>query len=219
MPGSFTVSFVLIGEIVCLDRKGYTLIELIVVLLLVGMMLTLAAPRLRNALLTDDLKGVARKMIGLINNLKGKIVPDLKSNSLVLIDAPDNVDRMIGLINNLRNEAIRGRKDYFLNLDLDANRFWISYGSMTDEEQAVAMEAASSLPPGISIRDVWIREKGKMTRGEARIRFTRRGYTQQSAIHLSSGDGGELTLVVSPFLGKVEVIERYVDSGIEGLRN
>ena len=163
----------------CLDRRGYTLIELIVVLVLIGIMLTVAAPRLRNALLTDDLKGIARKMIGIINNL--------------------------------RNEAIREQRDYFLHLDLDANRFWVSYGSMTDEERAVAVEEGPNLSPDIRIHDVWIRGKGKIVAGEARISFTRRGYTQKSAIHLSSEDGRGLTLILSPFLGKVKVINRYVD--------
>ena len=163
----------------CLDKKGYTLIELIVVLVLVGMMLTLAAPRLRNALLTDNLKGAARKMIGIINNL--------------------------------RNEAIREQRDYFLHLNLDANRFWVSYGSMTDEERAVAGEEGSSLPPDIRIHDVWVKGEGKMERGTTRIWFTRRGYTQKSAIHLSSEDGRELTLILSPFLGKVKVVNKYVE--------
>jgi len=162
-----------------LDKKGYTLVELIVVLVLIGLVLTLAAPRFRNALLTDDLKGVARKMIGIINNL--------------------------------RNEAIREQRNYSLRFDLDANKFWVSYGSMTDEERAVAGEEGSSLPPDIRIHDVWIKGEGKMVRGTARIRFTRRGYTQKSAIHLSSKDGRELTLVLSPFLGKVKVVDKYVE--------
>ena len=162
-----------------LDKRGYTLIELIVVVVLIGLVLTLAVPRLRNALLTDDLKGAARKMIGIINNL--------------------------------RNEAIREQRDYFLHLDLDANKFWVSYGSMTDEERAVASEEGSNFPGDIHIDDIWIKGKGKMVRGATRIRFTRRGYTQKSAIHLSSEDGRELTLVLSPFLGKIKVINKYVE--------
>jgi len=162
-----------------LDKKGYTLVELAVVAVLIGLMMTLAAPRLRNALLTDDLKAVARKMIGVIKNL--------------------------------RSEAIREQRDYALNFDLDSNRFWISFRSMTDEERAVAREEGSSLPADVRIHDVWIKGDGKKVEGETRIRFTRRGYTQQSAIHLSSEDGREFTLVLSPFLGKVKVIERYVD--------
>lgn len=166
-------------KVMSLDKKGYTLIELIVVVVLIGLVLTLAAPRLRNALLTDDLKGAARKIIGIINNL--------------------------------RDEAIREQRDYSLNFDLDTNRYWVSYGSMTDEERAVASEEGSSLPPDVRIRDVWIKGEGKMVEGATRIRFTRRGYTQKSVIHLSSEGGRELTLVLSPFLGKVKVIDKYVE--------
>ena len=162
-----------------LDKKGYTLVELIVVVVLIGLVLTLTAPRLRNALLTDNLKTAARKIIGISKNL--------------------------------RNEAIREQRDYFLHLDLGVNRLWVSYGSMTDEERAVAREKGFNLPADIHIDDVWIRGEGKMVEGAIRIRFTRRGYTQKSAIHLSSEDGRVLTLVLSPFLGKVKVINKYVD--------
>jgi prepilin-type N-terminal cleavage/methylation domain-containing protein len=161
------------------DKKGYTLIELIVVLVLIGLVLTLAAPRLRNALLTDNLKGTARKIIGIISNL--------------------------------RNEAIREQRDYFLHFDLNTNRFWVSYGSMTDEERTVAREEGSNLPVDIHLDDIWIMGEGKIMEGDARIRFTRRGYTQKSAIHLSSEDGRKLTLVLSPFLGKVEAVNKYLD--------
>ena len=82
---------------------------------------------------------------------------------------------------------------------------------MTDEERAVASEEGSNLPPDVRIHDVWIKGEGKMVRGAVRIRFTRRGYTQKSAIHLSSKDGREFTLVLSPFLGKVKVINKYVE--------
>ena len=162
-----------------LDKKGYTLVELVVVVVLIGLVLTLTAPRLRNALLTDNLKAAARKIIGLSNNL--------------------------------RNEAIREQRDYLLHLELGVNRLWVSYGSMTDEERAVAREDGFNLPAHIHIDDVWIKGEGKMVEGAIRIRFTRRGYTQKSAIHLSSKDGRALTLVLSPFLGKVKVIDKYVE--------
>ena len=118
---------------------------------------------------------------------------------------------MIGIITSLRNEAIREQRDYFLHFDLNANRFWVSYGSMTDEERTVAREEGSNLPVDIHVDDVWIMDEGKIVEGDVRIRFTRRGYTQKSAIHLSSEDGRKLTLVLSPFLGKVKVIDKYLE--------
>ena len=66
----------------------------------------LAMPRVRDALLTDDLRRSSRNMIGLLKEL--------------------------------RNEAIRENKAYFMHFDLDANRFWIDYATMSEEEQARA---------------------------------------------------------------------------------
>ncbi|MBW1732843.1 MAG: prepilin-type N-terminal cleavage/methylation domain-containing protein [Deltaproteobacteria bacterium] len=160
------------------DKRGYTLIELIVVVLLIGLVLTLTAPRLRDSLLSDDLKSAAR--------------------------------RLIGITNDLRNEAIREQSDYFLHLDLDRGRFWITHGSMSEDERALAAEKGSNLPPRVNIRDVWIRGKGKVTGGEARIGFTRRGYTQESVVHLNSQDGRDLTLILSPFMGRVKIVDKYV---------
>lgn len=162
-----------------LDKRGYTLIELIVVLVLVGMMLTLAAPRLRHTLLTDHLKGTARKLVGIIHNL--------------------------------RNEAVRAQQTYTLHVGLNSNRFWTGNTSMTGEEQALAREQSAALPADVRIRDVWIKGEGKIAEGEAEIVFTPKGYTQMSAIHLRSEDGREITLELSPFIGKINVLDKYVD--------
>ncbi len=52
--------------------QGYTLIELIVVMLLVGLMGTLALPRLRHTILSDDLDGATRRLAGLMRELRGQ---------------------------------------------------------------------------------------------------------------------------------------------------
>ncbi|HDZ90866.1 MAG TPA: prepilin-type N-terminal cleavage/methylation domain-containing protein, partial [Deltaproteobacteria bacterium] len=56
------------------DKRGYTLIELIVVVLLIGLVLTLTAPRLRDSLLSDDLKSAARRLIGITNDLRNEAI-------------------------------------------------------------------------------------------------------------------------------------------------
>jgi general secretion pathway protein H len=82
---------------------------------------------------------------------------------------------------------------------------------MSEEERVISQEKASSLPSGVSIIDVWLKGKGKKMAGETGIRFTKKGYVQQSAIHLGSEDGRRFTLVLSPFLGRVQVLENYVE--------
>jgi prepilin-type N-terminal cleavage/methylation domain-containing protein len=57
-----------------IGSKGYTLIELIVVIVLVGLIFSLAAPRFRDAVLADNLKSTTRKLIGLIDNIRTEAI-------------------------------------------------------------------------------------------------------------------------------------------------
>lgn len=119
--------------------------------------------------------------------------------------------KMTGMLGSLRNAAIQEQKAFVLHLDLESNLFWIDSAGMTEEEQAFARENASSLPAGVRVLDVWFDGKGKKMTGEAAIRFSKKGYVRRSVIHLSSEDGREFTLVLSPFLHKVKVMEKYVE--------
>ena len=114
-------------------------------------------------------------------------------------------------VRTLRNEAVREQKIYALHFDLESNRFWIESADMTDEERTDAYQKAFQLPKGIRILDVWRKGKGKEAAGEAAIRFTKEGYIEQSVVHLGAADGRQFTLIFSPFLGKVEVLDKYVE--------
>ena len=158
---------------------GFTFIELTVVIFLIGLTLALTVPRLRCAILTDDLKATVR--------------------------------RLVGTVRSLRNEAIREQKAYSLQFDLESNRFWIESADMTDEDREEACKKAFRLPEGVRLLDVWRRGRGKKAAGETAISFTKKGYMEQSVIHLASEDGRRFTLVLSPFLGKIKVLENYVE--------
>ena len=57
------------------DRnRGYTLIELSVVVLLLGLVLTLTFPRIRDTLLNDDLKVTTRQLIGTAQELRSTAI-------------------------------------------------------------------------------------------------------------------------------------------------
>ncbi|MBW1802034.1 MAG: prepilin-type N-terminal cleavage/methylation domain-containing protein [Deltaproteobacteria bacterium] len=161
------------------NTKGYTFIEITIVIILIGVMASISMPKIRHAILTDKLKSTSRKMIGLISSL--------------------------------RNDAIRQQKAFYLHFDLEANRFWTDSEAMLEEERLSANEKAASLPEGISVLDVWFRGKGKKQNGTVVIRFNKKGYVQESAIHLSSDDGRQFTLFLSPFLGKIKAFEDYME--------
>ncbi|MBW6486639.1 MAG: type II secretion system GspH family protein [Syntrophobacterales bacterium] len=55
-------------------NRGYTLIELSVVVLLIGMMLVIAVPRVREAVFSDALKATARRLVGAARELKNEAI-------------------------------------------------------------------------------------------------------------------------------------------------
>jgi len=56
------------------NNRGFTLIELSVVVLLIGMMLLIAVPRIRDTLLNDELRAAARRVIGTAGELRDESV-------------------------------------------------------------------------------------------------------------------------------------------------
>ena len=161
------------------DSKGYTLIELVVVSVLIGLTLTITFPRLRNTLLTDGLKGSTRELVGTIRSLRGN--------------------------------AIREHRSYLLYFDLESNVYWIEHDDMDVEERARAREGATSLRGGVKLKDVWSSTQGKRMSGEAAIRFSPKGYIQQSLIHLESEDDREFTIVLRPILRRIRVLDEYAE--------
>jgi len=162
-----------------LEQEGFTFLEMAIVILLIGLMIGLATPRIRYALFTDNLKGTTRTMIGLVKGL--------------------------------REEAIREQREYRIHFDLDSNRYWILWASMSEEEKERVQEQAVALPQGVRVKDIWFADKGKTTRGEAQIRFNKKGYVPYSVIHIESEDGRAFTLELSPFLGRIKVFEKYIE--------
>lgn len=176
-PGTYPMSRH--GRAAMLRSDGFTLMELIVVMALIGVMLGVAAPAVREALLTDALKRTARKMIGVINEA--------------------------------RNDAVRTHQGQTLHLDLETHRFWKQSAGMSDEERSVARKQGFVLPGDVRILDVSLKGLGKNMAGETWIRLNKKGYIHPSAIHLGCQDGRRLTLILSPFLGKIKVMDKYLD--------
>jgi prepilin-type N-terminal cleavage/methylation domain-containing protein len=66
-------------------NRGYTLIELSVVMLLVGILLMISAPRIRDTLLNDDLKVATRRFVGAARELRNESVRE-RTDSILHID-------------------------------------------------------------------------------------------------------------------------------------
>lgn len=161
-----------------INSKGYTLIELIVVIILLGLIFGLMLPKFRDSVFRDS----------------------LDASSL----------RIIGLVENLREKAISDQHSYVLHFEIREKRLWYYPSTASEEEQEMARERAYYLPGDIEIEDIWSWSKGKLY-DEATIFFSRKGYIEQSMIHLQSEDGRQLSLELTPFLGSIKIHDGYVD--------
>jgi prepilin-type N-terminal cleavage/methylation domain-containing protein len=93
-------------------NRGYTLIELSVVLLLVGILLLIAVPRIRDTLLNDDLKVATRRLIGAARELRNESVRE-RTDRIIHIDLNQPAfwsypaDTTAEKREELRNKAVR----------------------------------------------------------------------------------------------------------------
>ena len=160
-----------------MEQKGFTLLELVVVIGLLGLMLVMTVPRFRQALMTNELKASTRKIVGLVRGV--------------------------------RDKAIRDHSAYLLHIEIGAGRFWVTADGSSAEEVTLAKDNGFRLPAEVRVLDVWLRSRGKLTDGEAVIRFSRKGYVEQSVIHLGAEEGDRMSLVLTPFLGEIKTYEGY----------
>lgn len=68
-----------------MTNRGYTLIELSVVMLLVGILLLITVPRIRDTLLNDDLRVATRRLVGAARELRNESVRE-RTDSFLHID-------------------------------------------------------------------------------------------------------------------------------------
>ena len=163
-----------------LDRSGFTLMELLVVMVLLSLITAFAVPRIRTSLITDQLKASAR--------------------------------RLIGLISETGQEARRSHHAWQIVYDPARKRFSAqAYIPQISTESVNQAFRSVTLPEEVRIVDITTAQNGVRNAGEIRLRFTGRGYTDQTLIHLSDDEGNNLTLALSPFLGTIRTYDSYRD--------
>jgi len=65
-----------------MDNRGFTLLELVVVMGLLGLMLVVTVPRFRQALTTNELKASIRKIVGLVSEVRDRAIRNHKDYRL-----------------------------------------------------------------------------------------------------------------------------------------
>lgn len=161
-------------------EKGYTLIELIVVMVLISIMLAVSVPRFRTALVSDQLRYSSRRLLGIAQGIRAK--------------------------------AVRDYCDYRLYFDFDEQRVW--YSKEVDDGNGEVVSESFRLPVGVRVLDIWSAGAGKRDGGEPFLSWSRKGYAEQAAIHLAEDDGRVVTLLIRPFLTRIQVLDGYQEAAV-----
>ncbi|OGP57445.1 MAG: hypothetical protein A2V65_03015 [Deltaproteobacteria bacterium RBG_13_49_15] len=147
--------------------------------------------------------------LGLISVMLVFSVPRLQ-DVLISNDEQSVYRKIIAYSSSLKNLAVLEQKRFFLHLDIDANRIWITYDQMSQEETLQASKKGYALPKGIRIADLEILGKGRVLSGVGVVSFYRDAYADPTWIHLETDEKKRSSIFIEPFLSKARWLEGTV---------
>lgn len=152
------------------DEKGFTLIELIVVTALIGIMLSLTIPSLRNSFFTDPLKATTRKAIGLVTGVRELAV---RSQQPYLI----HISQLESRIWYEREDAGNEKSD-------------------SDTQNQGELQ----FPESVRISGILVESNESSSVDETVVWISKQGYMTDLILRLEDQDGNHLNLQFYPFL-------------------
>ncbi|ADW16833.1 hypothetical protein Despr_0657 [Desulfobulbus propionicus DSM 2032] len=162
------------------NNRGFTLLELIVVMALIALTASFTVPRLADLLYADQLKV--------------------------------NVRKLVGLIHQASTLAQRDQKPHLLKYFENEHRFVVVPEAKAETTLAGddTTEAALLLAESVRVGEFWFWYGGARSGEDRVIRFSKEGYVEPTILYLRKENGQEMSVVLSPFLGKVRVIDGHV---------
>lgn len=162
------------------NANGFTILELMIVIVIAGLMLSITVPVVRETLLHDNLKTASRKLVATISWLRSKSVSEYRDHILMFkIDEPQ--------------------------------KYWHEASNMDEAQLLDVREQATTFPDDVRIVDIDFFGTEKIINGEIGIKFSKKGYIGYTLIHLADKSDRKFTLIIEPFLGKVKIMEDYLN--------
>ncbi|MBW1989993.1 MAG: prepilin-type N-terminal cleavage/methylation domain-containing protein [Deltaproteobacteria bacterium] len=157
---------------------GFTLIELVAVMAVIGVMFAVVVPRVTGALETRGLDKAARTVSGYVSGLK--------------------------------EDAVASGTPRYLFVDFPTRKIGKAAEPFPEDQPPSHDHPGLDLPAGIRLVDVQFPGGGRISSGLVQLRVSPRGYVRHAAIHLADAEGREMTLILEPFLSRIQVAEGYV---------
>ncbi|MCL2457623.1 MAG: prepilin-type N-terminal cleavage/methylation domain-containing protein [Desulfobulbus sp.] len=169
------------------DHRGFTLVELLVVMVLMAVIASFAVPRIGDFIYADQLKTTVRRLVGLIHR-SAQMARQSQAPYLLTYQPGER------LFVARPEEQRTGKKD-----------------------EAAAREERLSLTDTVTVQNTWSWFGGPRAGDAMVIRFNKNGYVEPTIIYLRQEDGQEMSVILTPFLGKVKAEEGYVSPETEAL--
>lgn len=168
--------------------RGFTLLELAVVLFLIGLVMTIAMPYF-GSMQTSQMRSEARR---------------LASRANYLYEEAGAQKVILRLTFDLANNGyFASRMDPFA-----------AKPAFRPENGPAGVRVA--MPAGIWIRDVTVEGVGTVERGVVSAQFYPGGYADATLIHLADTKGEVFTLAIDPFSGRVSIVRGDVRPSASG---
>ncbi len=147
-------------------------------------------------------------VIGIMSLLLMFSFPAFRGNPL-FSDTGAGTGDLVRLMDDLKKRAVEADADFFLHLEPESGRVWVTHEGMDEAEIQSARENGAGLSDNVRVVGVEYPEFKDDGAREYLIRFNRRGYSDFARI-LITDDQKKRTLKLEPFLPRVLILEDHV---------
>jgi prepilin-type N-terminal cleavage/methylation domain-containing protein len=168
---------------------GFTLVELVAVVMIIGVVLLIVVPRLDFLIPKYTLRAGARQLANSVKLGKSQAIAQGR-NSYMVYDIP-------------------GNKYWMLVPELEKDERQENASPLDDQKYRWEKMFPGELPEGVWFEDVVIGQSHVVTGGTVYIEFSPMGIGRAHIIHLAGEGGDKISLEVNPLTGLVAFYDFY----------
>ncbi|HXH14156.1 MAG TPA: hypothetical protein VNP04_30880 [Alphaproteobacteria bacterium] len=120
-----------------------------------------------------------------------------------------------GMVRYVYDQATAKKRLYRLNYQVKDGEIWVTYlsddGEFVDDQSRMARRRR--LPVGVHFEDI-VTPVEKVQEGQAYTQFFPTGFVDRSMIHLRSDDGAQLSVLIQPLGGRVQIETGYREAEV-----
>lgn len=185
-------------------NQGFTLIELVVVIVLLGIVVAFTVPKLETNLFSDSTRVGVRRVVNALRMSRNMAVQSQLPYKFGMEIGANHISSVPDIVPD--DNAGDGDKEH------GVDKAEVGDAETARPKASPPEEISFDLPKGVRILDVALLGEKPTTSGTVEIRFSPKGYAEQAVIHLIGDDEKAYTIVVTPFLSTIRTIEGYVSS-------